>query len=1265
MRVLNLIGVFVLLSNTVFAQFVEDLAIDIEWSNPITEKIGDNDQLVLNFNHAGYEDLTQGLPQFVYESTVIVTSVKVLSQQFQELDAFEEQLVQNELAGGIITGEVQARIEPSLGGSVIKIIPFRYVNGSLQKLTKFTLQLINKGTLLKKTAATTTANYVSNSVLSSGKWYKIRVSESGIYKLDKSFLNGMGLNTKSIDPRNIQVFGNAGGMLPQANSASRLDDLKENAIQVVGESDGSFDNGDYVLFYGESSHQVGYDSTTNRLQHTMNVYSDANYYFLHVGVNAGKRIQSVNSISNPQVLYNTFDDYLFHEKDLNNIIISGREWLGEKFTFSSPNQSYSFNTTGMVAGSNAFIVPTVVSTSLIITTMDVTADGSNIGTQIIGAAVNGSYGQKGVEKTNVFSIPSTSVIGNSITVGLNFQPGSNVGAEAYLNRIGVQVEKTLQLYGLQTIFRKIDSRNAFSCQYDVSNFANGKLIWDVSNPTDVLSQNYSLAGSIASFSVLGGDIKTFIAFDPANELLEPTFIEELENQNLHGITSIPDMVIITHEKFKEKSIEFAQFKKDYFGLDVTVVTTADIYNEFSSGKQDISAIRDFIRMLYSRDSSKLKYVLLMGDASYDYKNRLADNTNLVPTYESRESFHNVRTYASDDFFGFMDDDAGEWVSNHDLDLGVGRLPVVQEDEIDIIIEKIEQYAVQRSSLGKWRNQVVFVADDDDNTLHMTQADDLVEQIEKNYPSYNADKVYLDAYQQIAGTGGTISPAATGALDEKVEKGALIVNYTGHGSETQWTKEEVLTVNQIQKLKNIQNLPLFVTATCEFGRHDDPKLKCGAEELLLNPGGGAIAMLTTTRPVYSNSNFTLNTAFYNYVFEPLSDSTMRTLGEVMRDTKNNSKVGSNNRNFTLIGDPSLVMAYPEKNVSVDEILNGSLQQTDTIKALGITTINGEVKSVAGYKIPDYNGEVVVTVYDKLSKVKTFGDEASPYEYLSRNNVLYEGKASVKNGSFSVSFVVPKDISYQFEEGKISLYASSSTSLIDAAGANTDIIIGGTDPTAILDVTPPEIYIYMDDYSFVSGGSTNNSPQLLARISDENGINISRASVGHEIVAILDGNTSDPFILNEFYSSDLDSYKNGTIEYPFKNLSEGEHTLTLRVWDTHNNSNEATITFVVDYETAAVHAYPNPAQTFTNFVIEHSRVGENVDVELEIFQPSGNLVRHIEKAISSSEEIIDEINWDLRGEYGEEISAGIYYFRILLRYETGESTISKVNRLILID
>ncbi|MCX2742104.1 type IX secretion system sortase PorU [Pontibacter anaerobius] len=1125
-----------------------------------------------------------------------------------------------------------------------------------------------------QTAAPT--SFTNNSVLSTGEWYKLAVTESGVYKIDKSVLQALGISAQSIDPAKIQLYGNGGGMLPQPNSAPRPDDLQENAIAVIGEEGGKFDDADYILFYAKGPHTWQYDEATQQFRHKYNVYSDTAFYFLRLNHSAGARIATRGQAVGASQSINSYNEHLFYEKDLKNMVFSGREWYGEEFSAFQTSRSFNFPVSDVMAGSEVQLEAALMANSPSSSSFTVQLNNQALGSQDISGRGTHSYHPEGVNSTKSYTL-NQQKLGNpgEVTVGLNFNTGGSSTAMGYLNYLELHYQRQLKLYGEQTAFRSLQSITQPVSRFTVSGAPANMVVWDVTQPTQPVNQQHSNG----SFSAATDVLREFVVFQSINR--KPIPVGRVENQNLHSLNQSGslDFVIVAHPVFLLEAQRLANHRAQHSHMEVQVVTTKQVFNEFSSGAQDVTAIRDFMRMLYSRSSKTngdVLYLLLFGDASYDYKNRLSNNTNFVPVYESRESLHPITSYSSEDYFGFLDEDEGDWAENtqgdHLLDIGIGRLPARTTAEAATMVSKIINYD-SPSHFGSWRDRVTFVADDGDYNEHQNDAEFLANYLVEHHPKYNPDKVYIDLYQQQAVANGQRVPDASAALNKAVEQGSLITNYTGHGNEVSWASEQVLTLPQVSNWKNKGNLTFLLTATCEFGRYDDPGRPSGAELALLHGEGGAVGLLTTTRPVYSNGNRVLNRNFFKTAFTPVNGRMPR-LGDLVMLTKNNSILdnasgsrGVNNRNFSLLSDPSMQLAYPALETRITSI-NGKEISSDTLNALSKVTLKGHVQTSSGTLANDFSGDLHLKVYEKPTTLQTLGDESSQKVPVQvRESILYDGKASVRQGQFEITFVVPKDISYKYGQGKISMYASNSTH--DAMGANQQVVIGGTAKNVPVDNAPPTVNLFMDDESFVSGGTTGQTTTLLAKLFDDNGINTAGIGIGHEITAILDENQSSMVVLNDYYTAASDSYQEGEVKYTLKDLPPGPHTIRLKAWDTHNNSSEAYIEFYVsnDAVLALEHVlnYPNPFSSETTFLFDHNRAGQDLDIQVQVYNISGKLVKTLQATSRSSKTRVAEISWNGRNEYNDMLTPGVYIYRVNVQSRQDGAKASKIEKLVILN
>jgi hypothetical protein len=1099
---------------------------------------------------------------------------------------------------------------------------------------------------------------VRSSVLQSGDWYKIGILDRGIYKIDRSFLEGIGVTVSSIDPKNIAIYGNGGnGMLPQSNAEFRHEDLVENSISVQGETDGSFDASDYLLFFGNAPDFVEYNHEDDFFSYEKNLYSDTTFYFITIKESPGLRVSQKNSIRDGLPKVTSFKGVNFHEVDETNLIQGGRMWFGELFSSSNTTQTISFPATDFKENGEIKIGISVMAQGFSDSSFDIGLNGLSLGNISINDVPNSTYSKKGDLQYAEFATNS-SLLNNTDGLALEVKYNS-ASSTGFLNYIVIQTEKELRQTGKILSFYNTSGLN--KALFELSNSPTDLNIWDVTNHTNPVNLEFNMSGDKASFSTDSSQ-KEFMSF-VGSDFPFPISSLKVKNQNLHSLSSA-DALFITHDKFRSQANDLKKHRElmmnQQTGNDfsVHVVTVNEIYNEFSSGMQDISAIRDFVKYIYDKNPEKLKYLLLFGDCSYDYKNRSIENTNYVPVYEARNSLHPLYNFSSDDFFGFMEDHEGNWEENkagdHTLEIGIGRLPVKTEVEAGDVVNKIIRYETSINTFGKWRNEMLFIADDGDNNIHQRDANFLADYVESTREEFNVDRLFIDAYEQISSPSGQSSPSAKKAFEEAIEDGKLMINYTGHGNEAQLTVEKIIDEIQISELKNRTRLPFFITATCEFGNYDNPNRVSGGEKTLLNPNGGAIALLTSTRPVFSNTNFILNQAYYYAAMEKI-DGQFPRLGDIIKNTKNNSLEGVKNRNFALLGDPTLKLSFPKYDLAITSVNGKIINQADTLKALSKIFLQGEVRRSDQSIVDDFSGIVSVTIFDKPTQFSTLGNEnTSIQQFDQREALLFNGEASVKNGLFSIEFIVPKNISYVFGKGKISMYAlNDDPNLpVDANGSNIDLKVGGSNPNALSDNTPPQIELFLNDMQFQPGQATSPNPLLLAKLSDESGINISNQGFGQNITISIDGGTE--FIINEFYSAIKDTYQKGLVSYPLNNLEPGKHSIILVAHDTHNNSASATMEFVISDEFSIslsdISAYPNPydnnGQNIT-FTFSHDREGEELDVRLEIINLQGRVILENQYRFEDSFNQVNSIKWGLTESNGNKLDPGIYIYRISIQ------------------
>ncbi|WP_046244207.1 type IX secretion system sortase PorU [Hymenobacter terrenus] len=1192
--------------------------------------------------------------------------------------------------------------------------------GQPERLVSFDYSYTSGAGKVAARSTATTRTHAEHSVLRSGDWYKMGVAESGIYKLDKATLRSMGLDAQGVNPNNLHIYGNAMGILPQANAVSRPDDLAENDVLFVSSNnDNVFDDSEYFLFYSPGAHT--WEAQGGLFKHRNNIYSDTTYYFVTVNNTPGRRVATAPALaagSAPAIT--TFNYRAYYEHDLINLLHSGRDWMGEGFR-SGGQKDFVFSKTpdipDLVPGAPVRVTASLVASSLIPSSFQLTLNGSNLGAQSIRQLVGQAF------HPIAYSSVATSqlVVGNpgaDLQVGLTYNSG-DPNASGYLDYLEINAQRQLRLNGSQLEFRSlaniaVGARN----QYVVANATAGTAVWDVTNPRRPVARPL-VSGS---FVAPADTVREFVALQPSGAFSTPRPFGKVENQDLHALNTNPnalvDLVIVTYPPFYGQALRLANHRISHDNMRAIVVTTTQVYNEFSSGGQDVTAIRDLMKQLYDRaPAGKQMQLLLFGDASFDYKSDPTNNKdfeptwfkqdrvpfkndsdfdafnqNYVPTYQSRESFgvfYDGASYGSDDYYAFLDDNEGEWSeappSADLLDIGVGRLPVRtpkgdprNAEQARQVVDKIIGYD-SPAAYGKWRNRISLVSDDAEANLFTDNSrgsDNIADSIESNYPVYNVHKVYLDLYPQLAVSAGQRSPEANRAIDQSVEQGSLIVNYLGHGGPKGWADEQIVTNASVLALRNPTNLTFFTTGTCDFSTYDNPDFTSAGEQVLTdNATGGAIGLFTTTRVVEANLNAGLNKAYFGRILQPINGK-MPSIGTVVMLSKNDYAVagGINNRNYTLLADPSMTLAYPKQTVVLDSVnkrLAGAWVEADTLKALARIRIRGRVLN-NGTLNSNFTGRAQVTIYDKPTEVKTLGDEGvNPQPVKIQESVIYGGQANVQNGVFTLTFVVPKDINYSPGVGKISLYAFDGSNNIDAQGYRSKPV-GGADPNAPKDDTPPVINLFMDNYTFVFGGLTGQTTTLLAKLSDDNGINTTGAGIGHDITAILDHDPSKQLILNESYVSEVGDFRSGNVKNLFKDLPTGPHSLSLKAWDTYNNSSEKEIEFLVarNEKLALDHVlnYPNPFANSTTFFFDHNQAGgepDNLEVQVQIFTVAGHLVRTLTAVVPSTEAHQRSITWNGRDEYNDQLARGVYVYRLSVRSPHNNSTASKYEKLVILN
>ncbi|MFP5471674.1 MAG: type IX secretion system sortase PorU, partial [Bacteroidia bacterium] len=1047
--------------------------------------------------------------------------------------------------------------------------------------------------------------------------------------------------------------------------------------------DGVFNEGDYILFYAYGPHRIDYSAST--LFHDYHIYSDTAFYFLSVNPSdSPKRISTQGSIAGANKTITTFDELKYYQPEQENFIQSGRRWFGTKFGAVSTHQ-VEFNFSNINPANRVTVRTRLLGRSFINKlsySITETNSGNTTTTGLINSASNSGYSAYANEVFHTFDFfPNNSNLNFSLTLN----KGSDPDAEGWIDYIEVIANRNLIMTSNQMSFYSLASVGSGSIsRFVISNAQNISEIWEITNPSEVSSITLS-GSSTKEFTLQTETLRRFVAIVGSN-FDSPIFSKKVENQNLHNL-GYADLIIIANKKFLEEAQDLKTAHEEK-GKIVHLVEQEQVFNEFSSGIPDATAIKLFMKMFYDRAATSTdvpKHLLLFGDGSYDNRDKIQPNTNFIITYQSTESLSPTSTFTSDDYFVTLSDD--ESFTNTDMiDMGVGRFPVKSKAEARYAVDKAKIYMnksslnqderfaniATASSLRDWRAQVALLADDEDNSGFIDDSENAYERIVKTAPELNVIKMYMDAYKQEKTPGGQRYPQVETELKNRVQNGVLLLNFVGHGGPSGWTQERVLNTTTVTEWSNSDRATIIMSATCQFSRWDDPSRTSGGELAFLNPRGAAIALFTTTRVVFDSQNGRLIGYFFDSVFVR-TNGVPKDLGRIYMDTKNtyaNFNSDIEHRKFSLLGDPALQLGMPLHRTELTQLNDVDITSAslDTLKALSKATIKGIVTDQNGTFMPNFNGVTYVSIYDKKKIQQNLqNDEKSTLKQFEvQNNILFKGKVSVKNGEFSSTFIIPKDINYQYGKGRVSMYAEDGKE--DGIGYSDSLTVGGINENAPEDKIGPTIRLFMNDSTFANGGMTNENPIMVAKLFDENGINTAGNGIGHDLALILDDDFANPISVNEYYEAELDSYQKGEIQYAFSNLSVGRHTLTLKAYDVYNNPSSQTIEFYVEQKDKIIidHVlnYPNPFTTRTQFMFQHNQAASYLRVRIEIFTITGKLVKTIKLNAPTEGFNIAPIEWNGRDEFGDKLARGVYIYKVRVENLAGESA-EKFEKLVILN
>lgn len=1126
-------------------------------------------------------------------------------------------------------------------------------NGEL----KFVKSLKIKITHFPKNIAVNRTPPTDKSVLSEGKIFKLKISTEGMHKITGAYIaDKMGLPLSDINASQIQVFSNPGGRVGENVSDDRIDDLREIPLSIIGSNNNTIESSDAIVFYAEGAERWNWNENEKHFDYIDNSFDIDNYVFIRFNVEAGKRVLETGT-NVPDVP--TVNNYLATKRyELNNINLlednfgtlgTGQEWYGEFFDINNIQDFSSKLSVDKVLTDNpARVKMRFVGRASNSSTVKLAVGGSNFST-IISSTSLGSYSADFARFKTIDENFTLDVDNPKITIDYS----TNTNSVGWLDYIEMHYQRKLELSGNQLKFNNLSGTSNNQYNLTITNTNNTCTVWNITDGSNCFQQKLLNNGSTTSFTVNDPEYNNYVIFDANSALLEPTFIKEVENQNLHGISDV-EMIIVTSPELKAEAQRLADHRTNHSGTSILIVEVEKIFNEFSGGKREPVAIRDFFKMVYDRDPG-FKFGLLIGNGSYDYKGFLHDRDkfNVIPVYETRKSVNAISNFPSDDFYGLLSNSDGSSLIG-EVDLAIGRIPVANIEQAKMVVDKIIKYDTDPSVRGPWNIKSIFVADDEDTNLHINPSDDIAEEFIATHKDINATKIFFDSYPQVSTPGGERYPTVTDDINSNIFNGALTLCYLGHGGPTGWAQERVLQLNDIDNWANTRSYPLFITATCSLASYDDPEVFSAGEKILVNENGG-IALFTTSRAVYASDNTRLTKSVFDNILAEEDDKPLQ-IGEILRNSKNATAADTldpNARKFMLLGDPSMRLLYPKYDIVTSTINEVDVIQgafTDTITALSEMSISGYVAD-EGQKLSNYNGEISVTVYDKRTIRKTLVQDAGSRakDFLQQRNIIFKGKAKVTSGEFDLKFVVPKDILFNVGNGKISYFATDGSE--DARGNFVDFLIGGSSSNPIEDDTPPVVEVFLNDENFVFGGLTDPNPFLYAKISDDIGINLSGASVGHDLTGKLDDNNQNTYFLNDFYESELNNFNKGIVKYPLNKIENGKHKISVRAWDVANNVGEGFTEFIVsdDPQEGLAHVlnYPNPFTDNTCFMFEHNMGADVMDIQIDIYTVSGKLVKTILHNTVSDGYRVADIKWDGNDDFGSPLGRGVYLYKIKVK------------------
>lgn len=1151
--------------------------------------------------------------------------------------------------------------EPQLD---VTFVPVVLVDGKYLRIDSYKLVIKREPLLLSAKAASrlVTERYAANSVLAQGRWVKIRVSSSGVHQITAADLSKMGFK----NPAKVRLYGYGGNMLPETNIHTLIDDLCEVPL---------WRDSNRLLFYAEGP--VSWSYSAGRYVHKQNVYSDYGYYFLTESDEEPMAFPVADEALDYASTYTSFPDYIYYEKDAISLCNYGRVLLDDYNFANGRTKTYSFDIAG-ITGDKMVLDIAFGSGAEESSSVAIEVAGTRVGSLSVPARQSTDLGRMANGRYNVLSV------NEKTNVKLTHNT-SSAKLTGYLDYIRLNFKRALLLSLPQMNFRG-SSSSSVNAKYIIGGADASVRVWRVTSQNDICEIKGELAGS--DYSVIASALfdEEYVALRTTATFPSVQVVGVVANQNLHALGQT-DMVIIvpSNGAFMEPAERLAEAHRTLDGITVAVVTAEQVYNEFSSGTPDVTAYRRLMKMLYDRASSTTdapKYLLLFGDGVVD--NRLLSLSsgspdNYLLCYESENSVSATNSYVLEDYFGFLDDGEGVSHTRDKVDIGIGRFPVQSIVEANAVVDKTIAY-MKNDEAGAWQNVISLLGDDGDKDIpnqHMKDAESVAALVAENYPAYMIDRIYWDNFEPVANSTGNSYPLVTEAIGNRLDEGALVVNYSGHGSANMLSHEMVWFASDMQSLTS-PRLPFWVTASCDIGPFDMGNGSL-SEAAILNPTGGAIGLFTTTRTVLQVYNAIINRAFMRVLLSPTYNGVPQAVGDAVRRAKNNVITGSlgsgldlseNKLQYVLLGDPALRLKLPQHSFVIEKFNGVDASVSTNVSAGGKLTVEGYVAQPDGSLDSAFTGVLTSQLYDSAEDVYTRDNTGlGVFSYTAHEKKLYAGSDSVKNGRFSITIPIPMDISYSGEQGLLSLFAVDNSKSRISQGYFDNFLISGTASSQENDGKGPEIKLYINGMSSDSGIEVNATPYVYAEFHDEDGINTVGTGIGHDIVLIVDNDINHTYNLNNVYNSVVGDYTRGTIAVTLDDLQAGEHTLMLRAWDLYNNSSVTECSFTVipnlAPHLASLSLNPSPARfgQLSTFVLAHNFPGSTMDVTLEVFNMMGQLVwKNSETAHCAGN--VYTYDWNVTASSGASMPTGVYLCRASIS-SGGSAVVTKSGKFIVIN